>query len=175
MRLWVDDVRAAPLGWIRARTVQDALRLCCLCAGDIEEVSLDWDIGDHSPLALIAYWAADNRWPHCIHVHSTNPFGHARLLFELDKCSPLCERGLYSRSIPGHMLPPVRRPNYSERTAIVLWTMRHRIRNNTTPHGKLLLYSLRRSRSTISSYVPVPLLLPARIIHKHLRSQLSVK
>lgn len=42
MRLWVDDIRPAPEGWVRARSVTEAIRL--LATQAFEEVSLDHDI-----------------------------------------------------------------------------------------------------------------------------------
>lgn len=42
IKLFVDDIRAAPEGWVRARTVTEAIRF--LAEQDVEEVSLDHDI-----------------------------------------------------------------------------------------------------------------------------------
>lgn len=42
MKLWVDDIRPAPEGWERARSVTEAIRI--LATIDVEEVSLDHDI-----------------------------------------------------------------------------------------------------------------------------------
>jgi hypothetical protein len=43
MRLWFDDVRPAPPGWTWAKTVAEAQAF--LASGDVEEASLDHDIG----------------------------------------------------------------------------------------------------------------------------------
>jgi hypothetical protein len=42
MKLYVDDIRACPEGWIPARTVTEAIRI--LATMPIQEVSLDHDI-----------------------------------------------------------------------------------------------------------------------------------
>lgn len=42
MKLWVDDIRKEPDGWVRAKTVTDAIRI--LDTQDVDEVSLDHDI-----------------------------------------------------------------------------------------------------------------------------------
>ncbi len=42
MKLWVDDIRPAPEGWTRARSVTEAIRI--LATMSVEEVSLDHDI-----------------------------------------------------------------------------------------------------------------------------------
>lgn len=45
MKLWLDDVRPAPEGWVWARTNEDAKRH--LLTGEVEECSLDHDLGYH--------------------------------------------------------------------------------------------------------------------------------
>ena len=44
MRLYLDDQRPAPQGWILARTAEEAI--AWLRKGDVDEVSLDFDLGD---------------------------------------------------------------------------------------------------------------------------------
>lgn len=44
MRVWLDDERSAPDGWVRVRTVDQALEL--LRRGTVEEISLDNDLGE---------------------------------------------------------------------------------------------------------------------------------
>lgn len=44
MRIYLDDERPAPEGWIAARWPQDVI--ACLEAGNVTEVSLDHDLGD---------------------------------------------------------------------------------------------------------------------------------
>ncbi len=43
MRVWLDDLRAAPPGWVRVRTPEEAIAL--LETGDVTEISLDHDLG----------------------------------------------------------------------------------------------------------------------------------
>lgn len=45
IRLWVDDIRKEPEGWVRAKTVTEAIRI--LDTQDIVEVSLDHDISHY--------------------------------------------------------------------------------------------------------------------------------
>ena len=42
MRLWLDDVRNAPEGWVHVRTPDEAIHL--LRSGEVEEISLDHDL-----------------------------------------------------------------------------------------------------------------------------------
>ena len=43
MRVWLDDLRDAPPGWVRVRTPQQAIGL--LETGEVTEISLDHDLG----------------------------------------------------------------------------------------------------------------------------------
>jgi NAD+-processing family protein with receiver domain len=43
VRVWLDDERAAPEGWAHVRTPEEAIEL--LRGGDVEEISLDHDLG----------------------------------------------------------------------------------------------------------------------------------
>ena len=43
MRVWLDDERTAPEGWVHARTPEEAIEL--LRGGEVEELSLDHDLG----------------------------------------------------------------------------------------------------------------------------------
>jgi hypothetical protein len=43
MKVWLDDERAAPDGWVHVRTPEEAIGL--LRGGEVEELSLDHDLG----------------------------------------------------------------------------------------------------------------------------------
>jgi hypothetical protein len=43
VKVWLDDQRAAPEGWVHVRTPEEAIRL--LRRGEVEELSLDHDLG----------------------------------------------------------------------------------------------------------------------------------
>lgn len=43
-RLWLDDIREAPEGWIRCRWPDEVIEF--LKEGDVTEISLDHDLGD---------------------------------------------------------------------------------------------------------------------------------
>lgn len=98
MKLWIDDIRPAPEGYIWCKSTLNALHTIYHNADDIEEISLDHDAGDyvheggdfievlkelerlcHSDNALErAYWQK-----HCINygfsLHSANPVGVANM------------------------------------------------------------------------------------------------
>jgi hypothetical protein len=101
LRVWLDDSRPAPPGWLRVTTVRNARRL--VEAGLVLEISLDYDLGwceacigrgehlkssgrrhcEHTPTGydLVAWMAESGRWPSAPPtVHSGNVDGGARML-----------------------------------------------------------------------------------------------
>lgn len=90
LRLWLDDVRPVPEGWVWARTAWDAIDV--LRAGGVVEVSLDHDLGPPEAGSGydVAKWIeaeayhgrlARLRWA----VHSANPIGRERMAKALEK------------------------------------------------------------------------------------------
>lgn len=89
MKIWLDDIRTPPEGWEWARTAQEAIAL--LETGNVEEISLDHDLGEILSGYDVACWIEravfDKRirlpiW----HVHSANPVGRARIIAALERC-----------------------------------------------------------------------------------------
>ena len=101
LRVWLDDSRPAPPGWLRVTTVASAQRL--LEAGLVSEISLDYDLGwcaecltrgehlkrsgqrhcPHMPTGfdLVAWMAETHHWPvYPPIVHSGNMEGGAKML-----------------------------------------------------------------------------------------------
>src|SRR5689334_10309963 len=89
MKVWLDDVREAPKGWVHVRTPEEAIEH--LRSGDVEEISLDHDLGLATPesertgydvLAWLEEAVATRTWERpipVIHVHSANPVGWQRM------------------------------------------------------------------------------------------------
>jgi hypothetical protein len=76
VKLWLDDVRPAPPGWVHAHTIGEAQRY--LETGKVEEASLDHDLGFEEPdgSALVRWMAQTGHWPKSKPVvHSMNPVG----------------------------------------------------------------------------------------------------
>ena len=89
MRVWLDDLREAPPGWVRVRTPEETIAL--LETGEVIEMSLDHDLGlvegerertGYDVLLWLEREVAEGRWviplPE-ISVHSANPVGRARM------------------------------------------------------------------------------------------------
>jgi hypothetical protein len=89
VKVWLDDVRDPPDGWIHVRTPDDAIDL--LGSGEVEEISLDHDLGLTTPEAErtgydVLLWleaeVATGTWHFevpKIQVHSANPVGRRRM------------------------------------------------------------------------------------------------
>ena len=93
MKIYLDDYRPCPPGWTLAKTAPEAIEL--LKRGDVEEVSLDYDLGDYrddlaytgrAVAAFIARGAHDGTLPRLTwHVHSNNADGCEIMRRMLDK------------------------------------------------------------------------------------------
>lgn len=105
MKLWLDDIRPAPIGWWHVKTVEEAKTL--LLAGNVEVASLDHDLGaceaclngvsaeewlelnEYQSMPhcshvgtgydLCVWMAEHNIWPKQVQVHSANPVGRERM------------------------------------------------------------------------------------------------
>lgn len=99
MKLWLDDLRPAPLGWTPAKTVGEAVAL--LKTGEVDEASLDHDViwdadGDatadddwerrRTGLAVVLWMEQNNSWPKLgVAIHSSNAEGRLRMYLILSK------------------------------------------------------------------------------------------
>ena len=91
VRVWLDDVRQAPPGWVRTFAPEQVIAL--LRSGRMAELSLDHDLGlepgrtGYAVLVWLESEVAAGRWPGPlpeISVHSANPVGRRRMLRLLD-------------------------------------------------------------------------------------------
>lgn len=82
MKLWVDDERPAPDGWVWSKTVENTIDTLQL--GGAEEMSLDYVLGRGKTAMDILEWMRDHlaQWPRVIHAHSSSYDG-CRLIEEL--------------------------------------------------------------------------------------------
>ena len=88
MKLWLDDIRHAPEGFIRAHTANEAIGL--LKTARFSVVSLDHDLclAHYAGIPTetktghdVVLWMIRHRvWPSLVQVHSTSPYGGARMM-----------------------------------------------------------------------------------------------
>lgn len=92
IRLWLDDIRPAPPGWVHTHSVHAAIEV--LAGSPVTVASLDHDLGVHvvnggDGTALVDWMAEHNIWPsEGIRVHSFNPIGSQNMLRTIDRYSP---------------------------------------------------------------------------------------
>jgi hypothetical protein len=88
MKLWLDDERNAPEGWVLVKTALDAI--VALRRDEYEEISLDHDLGEGGTgYDVLLYIEAEvHRNPNykCprIWIHSANPVGRQRMQRAID-------------------------------------------------------------------------------------------
>ena len=90
MKVWLDDRREAPAGWLHVRTPDEAIAL--LRSGQVEEISLDHDLGLFTTEGKEWTGYAVLEWLErevvtgtaafdipIISIHSANPVGRRRM------------------------------------------------------------------------------------------------
>jgi hypothetical protein len=98
VRVWLDDMRAAPVGFTWAKTARQAIDMLENC--DVEFISLDHDLAEEhyadmdrstgfsedTGYAVVLWMEKNDAWPDlgCA-VHSFNPVGKARMLAAIEQ------------------------------------------------------------------------------------------
>ena len=98
MRVWLDDLRFEPPGWVRVLRASDAIHL--LKTGEVEELSLDHDLGlnrgvgtGYDVLAWIEEAVVHRGFkPPLIKIHSMNVVARRRMEQALETIHRLQER-----------------------------------------------------------------------------------
>ncbi|MEO8899953.1 MAG: cyclic-phosphate processing receiver domain-containing protein [Polyangiaceae bacterium] len=97
MKIFLDDCRPTPEGWIEARWPDEVIVL--LEQGGVIEVSLDHDLGDdergtgYDVLSWIEEAVATRSFqPPRLHVHSANPAARMRMLQAIAAIERLASR-----------------------------------------------------------------------------------
>ncbi len=87
-KLFVDDVRACPTGWVLARDYSEACRY--LATNNCDMISLDHDLGNNSKTGLdIVNFMVDNGfYPTKVTLHTMNPVGKKNMFQMLLKLGP---------------------------------------------------------------------------------------
>jgi len=84
MKIWLDDIRQAPHGFIHVKNLAELKALLTAQSEPIEIMSFDHDLGEDTPSGYeIIKWLAEHhldRWPKEIQVHSANPVGRDNIL-----------------------------------------------------------------------------------------------
>lgn len=91
MKIWLDDLREAPAGFVHCRSVNEAIAVIEAYEqiDPIELIDCDHDLGDYAPdggdgIKLLDWLLErDTRYP--IRLHTMNPVGRANMQRLLDR------------------------------------------------------------------------------------------
>ena len=85
MKIWLDDIRPAPDGWVWVKNYEEAIELIC-GPENFDEISLDHDLGDgptgYNVVCCIEGLVGAGFWRKKIpvfHIHSANPVGRKNM------------------------------------------------------------------------------------------------
>jgi hypothetical protein len=101
IKLYLDDLRPTPPGWLGVKTVEEAIAV--LQSGRVQEASLDHDLGlEHrSGYELTVWMKQHNVWPgNGVTVHSDNGPGIQNMCEEIESGTRECYRRI------GHIFRP---------------------------------------------------------------------
>ena len=86
MKIWIDDVRPAPEGYVGCRSVNDAEMIIGVIEADhktIELIDIDHDAGDYAfdggDYIKLLDWLEETGRNYPIRIHSMNPVGVANM------------------------------------------------------------------------------------------------
>ena len=98
VKIWLDDIRPAPHGWLRTYTVDETKQALLKWRGQVAQLSLDNDLGPKLPEGrTVVLWLAEKAadgfdcWPDKITVHSANPVAKEYMLGMLARYGPYTE------------------------------------------------------------------------------------
>lgn len=95
MKIWVDDLRPVPTGYIGTKSVNETIALIEVCerSGEpIELIDLDHDLGDYASdggdaIKLLDYLVEHEKF-YPIEFHTANPVGRANMMRVIERFWP---------------------------------------------------------------------------------------
>jgi hypothetical protein len=101
MKLWLDDVRPAPEGWIWVKTVECAVMELCREGQTVTHISLDNDLGEGQAEGyLVMNWLEERVYrfphyhvPHC-NFHTANPVAFRKMQAALESIERVKATGI---------------------------------------------------------------------------------
>lgn len=84
MKIWLDDIRPAPEGYIWCKSVNSAKKVIESARGVISLLDIDHDLGDYAydggdGIKLLD-WLVETQRFYPIHIHTMNPVGKEMVL-----------------------------------------------------------------------------------------------
>ena len=91
MKLFLDDIRPCPRGYIKIDNYQDCIEFLLKNRNKIDTISLDHDLGEIKTGYDVCKWIVANEYYDNLQeiiIHSANPVGTKNMLQLLDKYCP---------------------------------------------------------------------------------------
>ena len=92
MRVWLDDLREAPSGWLWLTSSRSAINwLEWAKAMNVHPKvwSFDHDLGGSDTSRVVVLWMCENNWwPEACYIHSANPVGREWLAGMITRYGP---------------------------------------------------------------------------------------
>ena len=92
MKIWLDDIRQAPQGYIHTKSVNQTKEVILKAEQDgvvIELLDLDHDLGDYAhdggDAIKIMDWLVERNTLYSIQIHTANPVGRANMLRMIER------------------------------------------------------------------------------------------
>lgn len=84
MKIWLDDIRPAPEGYIWCKSVNSAKKVIESARGVISLLDIDHDLGDYAydggdGIKLLD-WLVETQRFYPIHIHTMNPVGKENMI-----------------------------------------------------------------------------------------------
>ena len=86
MKIWLDDIRKAPQGYVHCHSVNEAINVIKLANEPIELLDLDHDLGDYAidggdGIKLLD-WLAETEQYYPVKLHTMNPVENMQRLID---------------------------------------------------------------------------------------------
>jgi hypothetical protein len=99
VRIYLDDVRKTPYGWVRCYNTHELIKLFREHESEVEIISLDHDLGEGLDEGIYflnwleeqLYMGSVQHLPE-IRIHSDNPVGRKNLEAALDSCKRIFDK-----------------------------------------------------------------------------------
>lgn len=83
MKIWLDDLRVAPKGYVWCRSVNEAIRTIEEHLEEVEELDLDHDLGDFNSdggdgICLLD-WCVEHDFKPAVRLHTANVVGRRNM------------------------------------------------------------------------------------------------
>ncbi len=91
MKLFLDDIRTVPDGFVGATGYSECIRILEQNKGKIDTISLDHDLGEIRNGYSVCKWIVENEYYDglkTIIIHSANPVGVKNMIQLLDRYAP---------------------------------------------------------------------------------------